>query len=65
MKYKADKKNIKRHTCLKWVADWTFLTGCIRASRTIILISAPEYPSVFFPRVTKSESVRLLGVEPR
>lgn len=55
----------KRCTRLKWVADWTFRTGCMRASLTIIEISAPEYPSVFLPRVTKSDSVRLLGVEPR
>ena len=30
-------------TVLKCVADCTFRTGCIRASRTTILISAPEY----------------------
>lgn len=58
-------RHFERHTRLKWVADWTFRTGCIRASLTIMLISAPEYPSVFLPRVLKSDSLRLLGVEPR
>lgn len=52
-------------TLLKCVADWTLRTGCMRASLTMMLISAPEYPSVFLPRVMKSDSVRLLGVEPR
>ena len=32
-------------TRLKCVAVWTFLTGCIRASRTTMLMSAPEYLS--------------------
>ena len=29
-------------TFLKCVADCTFLTGCMRESRTMMLISAPE-----------------------
>ena len=37
-----NKKKLKQ-TLLKWVACWTFRTGCIMASRTTMLISAPEY----------------------
>ena len=34
-------------TLLKCVADCIFRIGCIRASRTTILISAPEYLWMF------------------
>ena len=45
-------------TCLKWVACWTFRTGSMRASRTAMPISAPEYRSVSWPSFVKSASVR-------
>ena len=38
-------------TCLKWVADMTFRTGCIRASRTMVDMSDPEKPSVLSARI--------------
>ena len=31
------------HTSLKWVAESTFRTGCMSASRTMTAISLPEY----------------------
>lgn len=52
-------------TLLKWVAVWTFLTGCIKASRTTILISAPEYPSLLFANSFKFSSVNWVGVLPK
>lgn len=38
------------HTVLKCVACCTFLTGCIRASRTSTEISAPEYLKHYVPK---------------
>lgn len=35
-------ENTASSTFLKWVADWTFLTGCMRPSLTMMLMSAPE-----------------------
>lgn len=50
--------------CLKWVADRSLRTGCMRASRTTMAISEPEYPSVFSARARKSLGPSWQGVLP-